>query len=242
MNKPELKDFYINAVISSKSEKSPGVLFLAPCAEIVLFGNMSVHTSNTCESTKIITGKDSSRSMYKEYQSFFLNTREKINSSKNQDNKTVADKMTWFVDTLEKFIIKLEDFLVENENIRSDLTRVIYPSRSGGMLEDLRENLIGKMKPWALPSSGKDDKDYVDLITDDKGMNVAKLNGAEKLYYHNGSNLVSWMPTGTQLQILTRKLNSLLGYTSNDLIAHSEYFFSYVLQTFMNVVFCLVLS
>ena len=237
MNKPELKDFYINAVISSKSEKSPGVLFLAPCAEIFLFGNMSVHTSNTCESKKIISGKDSSRSMYKEYQSFFLNTREKINSSKNQDNKTVADKMTWFVDTLEKFIIKLEDFLVENENIRSDLTRVIYPSRSGGMLEDLRENLIGKMKPWALPSSGKDDKDYVDLITDDKGMNVAKLNGAEKLYYHNGSNLVSWMPTGTQLQILTRKLNSLLGYTSNDLIAHSEYFFSYVLQTFMNVVF-----
>ena len=237
MNKTEPRDFYINAAISSKSEKSPGVLFLAPCAEIVLFGNMSVHTSNTCESKKIISGTDSSRSMYKEYESFFLDIKEKINSSKNQGDKTVANKMTWFVDTIEKFIIKLEDFLVENENIRSDLTGVIYPSRSGGMLEDLKENLIGKMKPWALPSSGKDDKDHVDLITDDKGMNVAKLNGAEKLYYHNGSDLVSWMPTGTQLKILTQKLNLLLGYTSNDLIAHSEYFFSYVLQTFMNVIF-----
>lgn len=52
MNKPEPGDFYIDAGISSKSKKFPGMLFLVACAEIVSFGNMSIHTSNTCESKK----------------------------------------------------------------------------------------------------------------------------------------------------------------------------------------------
>ena len=77
MNKTGPKDFYINAVISSKSQKFPGVLFVAACADISLFGNMSVHTSNTCENKKIITGRNNSRSMYDEYQSFFSYTKKK---------------------------------------------------------------------------------------------------------------------------------------------------------------------
>ena len=104
---------------------------------------------------------------------------------------------------------QLDNFLVENENIRSGLTRVIYPSRSGKILKDLKENLIGKMKPLALSSSGKNDDDRWGLITDAEGMNVAKLNGAEKLNYNNGSGLVSWMPTGAQLKRLTGKLKEL---------------------------------
>ena len=237
MNPIEPRDFYINAAISSKSEKFPGVLFLAACAEISLFGNMSIHTSNTCESKKIISGRNNSLSMYSEYQNFFSDTRRKIGLANNSNDKVVVNKMSWFINALEKFMKQLNNFRVENENGRSTLTRVIYPSGSGGMLKDLKENLIGKMKPWALSSSGKKDADMVDLVTDDKGMNVAKLNGVEELDYENGSGLISWMPLGTLLLALTTKLNSLLGYTSNDLMARSEYFFSYVLQTFMNVIF-----
>ena len=95
MNKTEPKDFYINAAISSKSQKFPGVLFVAACADISLFGNMSVHTSNTCETTKIITGRDSSRSMYDEYQSFFVDVKQKILLL---TDKNAANKINWFID------------------------------------------------------------------------------------------------------------------------------------------------
>ena len=134
------------------------------------------------------------------------------------------------MDELESFINKFP----------CGLLNFIYPStgagKSGNILSDLEKNLIGKMKVWALPSSGPNDYDLNGLINDNEGINIAKVYGAEQLGYTNGSGLVSWMPTSLQFDKLSKKLNSLLGYDSSDLW-HGESFFAYIVQTFMNVIF-----
>ena len=229
MNNTDKKNFYTNAAISSKSEKYPGLLFVAACADVGLLGNVTFHTSNTCKSKKIVIGDIDNRSLLQEYYDVCSHMKNKLkdkdkNLKKNKLTKTAIEKLNWFFEKLESLIKNLN-------NECGGLVNVIYPSGAKRMLEDLEQNVIGKMKAWALPSSGKNDEDYVDLVKDDYGMNVAKLYGAEKFRYSNGSGLVSWIQTGALFDSLLKNLNSLL-----DCEAENKIFIN-VVQTFMNVIF-----
>ena len=223
------KDFYINSAISSKSKKCPGIMPVVSCADVSLFGNATMHNSNTCKATDIVGGGDNSNSPREEYNVWLKNMKGKQTKIR-QSNPQAAKKLDWFLDELESFINKFP----------CGLLNFIYPStgagKSGNILSDLEKNLIGKMKVWALPSSGPNDYDLNGLINDNEGINIAKVYGAEQLGYTNGSGLVSWMPTSLQFDKLSKKLNSLLGYDSSDLW-HGESFFAYIVQTFMNVIF-----
>ena len=223
------KDFYINAAISSKSKEYPGIMPVISCADVTRFGNATMHNSNTCKSTEIVGGGDNSNSLREEYIVWLENMRN-MQTGIQRSNPKAAEKLGRFLDELENFI----------NNFPGGLLNFIYPStgagKSGNILSDLEKNLIGKTKVWALPSSGPNDCDHVGLINDNQGINIAKVYGAEQLGYYNGSDLVSWMPTGAQFDKLSRNLNSLLGYSSIDL-THGENFFAYIVQTFMNVIF-----
>ena len=229
MDKVNKKDFHTNAAISSKSKEYPGIMPVVACADVTRFGNATMHNSNTCKATDIVGGGDRSRSLREEYIDWLKYMREQRNVIETI-NKKAAKELGCFLDDLECFI----------NNFPGGLLNFIYPStgagKSGNILSDLEKNLIGKTKVWALPSSGPNDCDHVGLINDNQGINIAKVYGAEQLGYYNGSDLVSWMPTGAQFGKLSRNLNSLLGYSSIDL-THGENFFAYVVQTFMNVIF-----
>ena len=195
------KDFYINAAISSKSKKYPGIMPVLACADVEQFGSATVHKSNTCKATDIVGGRDESRSLREEYIAWLKYMRELRNSIEKISEKA-ADKLGCFLDNLECFVNKFP----------GGLLKFIYPSTGAGdsenILGDLEKNLIGKMKVWALPSSGPKDNDYVGLINDNQGINIAKVYGAGQLGYYNGSDLVSWMPTGLLFEKLSKKLNS----------------------------------
>lgn len=229
MDKVNKKDFHTNAAISSKSKEYPGIMPVVACADVTRFGNATMHNSNTCKATDIVGGGDRSRSLREEYIDWLKYMREQRDVIETT-NKKVAKELGCFLDNLESFI----------NNFPGGLLNFIYPSigarKSGNILSDLEKNLIGKMKVWALPSSGPNDCDHVGLINDNEGINIAKVYGAKQLGYYNGSDLVSWMPTGAQFDKLSRNLNSLLGYSSIDL-TYGENFFAYIVQTFMNVIF-----
>lgn len=227
------KDFYINVGIISKLKKYPEIMPVVACADVTKFGNTTMHNSNTCKSTDIVGGGDNSRSLKTEYSVWLTHMGDMKNKIK-QSNPAEAGKLGQFLKELEDFIDKFP----------GGLLGFIYPSKkvekSGNILSDLEKNLIGKMKVWALSSSGPNDCDTVGFIDYDQGINIAKIYGAEQLgpEYRNGSELVSWMPTGSLFNILSKNLNSLLGlsYSSTGL-TYGENFFAYIVQTFMNVIF-----
>ena len=65
--------------------------------------------------------------------------------------------MSWFVDTLEKFIIKLEDFLVENENIGISSSTLAKMSKGETVSMSVLEKICMEL-----------DCDFGDIISIDK--------------------------------------------------------------------------
>ncbi len=229
-NKIDKKKFGTNAIIS---RDNLGFLFVNPYLQVSKYGEFIVATNNTCNTYDAVVGGDYNKDFYTELITDLEKIKEEFDAFHTQDHDEEEAKKR-----LIAFCNSLKEFMEHNQDANAS-TKIIFPSygNNDNILLDLSNCLPYEFKGFAFPFSGHKDNDSYGLIKDRQKMNVADLYGLGKIDFKNGSKLVSWLPTGTNLGEFIGSLKSLLKNAGYSFTNDKEYYGVYIIQSLMNIIF-----
>ena len=229
-NKIDNKKFGTNAIIS---KENLGFLFVTPYLQVSRYGEFIIATNNTCATYDAVNGGGNNNNFYVEFTIAVDKIKEEIDKFDPKDNENLEAKrrLIAFYDSLKKFMEHFKD--------GKALTQIIFPSHENNdnILFDLSNCLPYKFKGFAFSFSGNEDNDRNNLIKDKQKMNVADLCGLGKIDFKNGSDLISWLPTGMKLVEFINSLKLLLKNVGYSFTNDEEYYGVYIIQSLMNVIF-----